>query len=52
MNGAAQKCAGGEHDGFCIKTNAGLRDNTGDALALDKDIIGGLLENIEIDLVF
>ena len=52
MDFAAQKSSGCQHDGFRPKANTGVGDGAANALALDDQVVNGLLENRQIGLVF
>ncbi len=47
----AQEGAGGKHDGLCAEADAGLRDDPGDAITLNDEVIDRLLEDLQVRLV-
>ena len=49
---AGQKCAGGQHDGACFKLHAHRGDHAADAFAVKRYVFDGLLEKLQIFLVF
>src|SRR5690606_23193851 len=49
---AAEEGAGTEHHGLGEKANAGLGDGAANALALNDQVVDGLLENTQIRLIF
>ena len=52
MDFAGQKRAGGQHDGACFKLHAHRGDYAADAFAVKRYVFDGLLEKLQIFLVF
>jgi len=52
MNGAAKKGTGGQHHGSGIETNTGLCHHPVNRFTLDNQVVNGLLEDVEVGLVF
>jgi hypothetical protein len=47
-----QKRASGQHDRSGIKAQTNLRDHAANAITVERDIVGSLLEEEEIGLMF
>ena len=52
MDFAGQKRAGGQHDGACFKLHAHRSNHASDAFAIKRYVFDGLLEKLQIFLVF
>ena len=52
MDFAGQKRAGGQYDGACFKFHAHRGNHAADAFAVERYVFDGLLEKIEVFLVF
>ena len=52
MDQAVEEGAGGQYHGTCLETHAELRHRTGDAVALDDQVIAGLGKDGQVRLVF
>ena len=49
---AGQKRACGQHDGACFKLHAHRGNHAADAFTVKRDVFDGLLEKVEVFLVF
>ena len=49
---AGQKRAGGQHDGACFKLHTHRGNHAADAFSVKCDVFDGLLEKVEVFLVF
>ena len=49
---AGQKCADSQHDGACFKLHAHCGNHAADAFAVECYVFDGLLEKVEVFLVF